>query len=268
MLERFGSIDPTEGGRTDRENLLLDWRYTPTPSDTWEVHGYAQRYKLRLWSDFTFFANSGLRFVQYPNGGIEDTGDGPVRPNAKYIPGDEIYQGDSRIVFGGRGSYTRNWFLASIPQQSQLALETRSDDVHIKLQRAVRRTSFFTVNDVYIQEHSFSGFWAQQIFFTDWLRFEGGLRGDFYIFDVNNRLPSQGPDPNFRSVYLNGYTTAGLPSPKANLIITPAEDTELYLNFGRGFHSNDARSTVTGAFTGAPAQRAPAWSRQSDRRRS
>jgi len=251
MLDRFGSIDPTEGGRTDRENLLLDWRYTPTASDTWEVHGYAQRYKLRLWSDFTFFANSGLRFVQYPNGGIEDTGDGPVRPNAKYIPGDEIYQGDSRFVFGGRGSYTKNWFLASIPQQSQLALETRTDDVHLKLQRAVRRTSFFTVNDVYIQEHSFSGFWAQQIFFTDWLRFEGGLRGDFYIFDVNNRLPSQGPDPNFRSVYLNGYTTAGLPSPKANLIITPVEDTELYLNFGRGFHSNDARSTVTGAFTGS-----------------
>jgi outer membrane receptor protein involved in Fe transport len=52
-------------------------------------------------------------------------------------------------------------------------------------------------------------------------------------------------------VYLNGYTTTGLPSPKANLIITPVEDTELYLNFGRGFHSNDARSTVTGAFTGS-----------------
>jgi len=104
---------------------------------------------------------------------------------------------------------------------------------------------------VYIREHSFSGYWAQQIFFTDWLRFEGGLRGDYYIFDVNNRLPRQGTDPNFDAVVLQGYTTAGLPSPKANLIITPVENTDLYLNFGRGFHSNDARSTVTGAFTGA-----------------
>jgi outer membrane receptor protein involved in Fe transport len=251
QLDQFGAIDPSEGGRTDRENLLLDWRYTPTASDTWEVHGYAQRYKLRLWSDFTFFANSGLRFVQEPNGAIQDTGDGPVVPNAKYIPGDEIYQGDSRYVFGGRGSYTKNWFLADVPQQTQFALETRTDDVHIKLQRAVRRTSFFTVNEVYVREHSFSGYWAQQIFFTDWLRFEGGLRGDFYIFDVNNRLPNQAKDPNFDAVFLNGYTTAGLPSPKANLIVTPVENTELYLNFGRGFHSNDARSTVTGAFTGA-----------------
>src|SRR5215475_11704240 len=33
-LNQFGSIDPTEGGRTDRENLLLDWRYTPTATDT------------------------------------------------------------------------------------------------------------------------------------------------------------------------------------------------------------------------------------------
>ena len=29
------------------------------------------------------------------------------------------------------------------------------------------------------------------------------------------------------------------------------ENSEIYLNFGRGFHSNDARSTVIGAFTGA-----------------
>src|SRR5262249_1820207 len=128
---------------------------------------------------------------------------------------------------------------------------TRTDDIHLKLQRAVRRTSFFTVNDVYIREHSLSGFWAQQIFFTDWLRFEGGLRGDFYIFDVNDRLPQQARDPNFSSAFLSGNTTGGLPSRKANLIITPVENSEIYLNFGRGFHSNDARSTVTGAFTGA-----------------
>src|SRR5262249_42648007 len=63
-------------------------------------------------------------------------------------------------------------------------------------------------------------------------------------------LPTQGTDPTFDAAFLKGYTTDGLPSPKANLIITPAENTDVYLNFGRGFHSNDARSTVTGSFTG------------------
>ena len=124
------------------------------------------------------------------------------------------------------------------------------------------------MNDVYVQEHSFSGYWAQQIFFTDWLRFEGGLRGDFFFFDVEQpAAAARAPIPNFDAVYLNGYTTAGLPSPKANLILTPLEDTELYLNFGRGFHSNDARSPSP-APSPAPAHRAPAWSRQSNRRRS
>ena len=39
-LDRFGSIDPTEGGRTDRENLLLDWTLHADAQDTWEVSGY------------------------------------------------------------------------------------------------------------------------------------------------------------------------------------------------------------------------------------
>lgn len=249
-LDRFGSVDPTEGGRSDRQNLMLDWRWTPSAADTVEVYGYGSRYKLRLWSNFTFFANSGLRFVRYPSGAIADTGDGPVRPNADYIPGDGIYQGDSRTLWGGRARYTRNWFLRNLPMQTELAVETRNDDIHVTLQRQVRRSSFFTVNDVYVRERSFSGYWSQQVFFTDWLRFEGGLRGDLFVFDVANRLPQQARDPNFASVFLNGRSTEVLPSPKANLIITPVENTDVYLNFGRGFHSNDARANIIGDFTG------------------
>jgi len=249
-LPRFGSVDPTEGGRTDRTNVMLDWRYAPSAADLWEVYAYGSRYKLRLWSNFTFFANSGLRFVMYPNGGIDDTGDAPVRPNAKYIPGDGIYQGDARWLWGGVARYTRNWFLRGLPIQTQLAFDTRNDDIHVTLQRQVRRTSFFTVNDVRVQERRFGGWWSQQVFFTDWLRFEGGLRGDLYVFDVANRLPRQGRDPNFASVFLNGDTTDGLVSPKANLILTPLENTDVYLNFGRGFHSNDARANIVGDFTG------------------
>src|SRR5438445_240384 len=43
-LDRFGSIDPTEGGRTDRENLDLHYDYTPTASDASAFQGYALRY--------------------------------------------------------------------------------------------------------------------------------------------------------------------------------------------------------------------------------
>src|SRR4029450_1732323 len=103
------------------------------------------------------------------------------------------------------------------------------------------------------RQHSFSRYCAQQILFADWLRFEGGMRGDFFVFDVNDRLPRQRRDPNFSAVFLNGHTSEGQASPKANLTITPLENTEIYLNFGQGFHSNDARANITGQFSGQRA---------------
>lgn len=249
VLNRFGSVDPTEGGRSDRENLMLDYHWNPTEADNIEVDFYATRYKLRLWSDFTFYGFSGLRFIQHPNGSITDTGnDTSILPGAgsRWIPGDGIYQGDSRYMFGGHAKYTREYFLFHIPMQSQFAFETRTDQAHVTLKRQVRRESFFTVNDVYVDESSYSGYWAQNFFFTDWLRLEAGVRGDWFDFNVANRLPTQGPDPNFGYVYLNGNNTEGQVSPKANLVLTPADDTEVYLNFGQGFHSNDARAAIGG----------------------
>ena len=115
----------------------------------------------------------------------------------------------------------------------------------------MRRNRFFTINDVCVDEQSFSGWWGQQIFLTDWLRFEGGLRGDVFVFDVQNRLPQQGVDPNFDPVFIDGHHRRCV-SPKANLILTPLANTDVYLNFGHGFHSNDARASSSAATSRAP----------------
>src|SRR5262249_56754815 len=66
--------------------------------------------------------------------------------------------------------------------------------------------------------------------FTPWFRAILGLRGTGYYFDVksNNSLNS-------------GSATAGLLLPKATLMFGPWARTELFLNFGEGYHSNDAR---------------------------
>ena len=109
-----------------------------------------------------------------------------------------------------------------------------------------------------------SGYWGQQIFFTDWARLEGGLRGDVFFFDVRNRLPQQNIDPNFSclpndhglcpssgvpvnddgAVLIKGNEVDGLASPKVNLVLGPWYNTEVYANFGYGFHSNDARGVI------------------------
>jgi len=94
-LDRFGSIDPTEGGHSDREDLTLHYDWMPTALDTFDFLAYGSRYKLQLFSDFTFFKDTGLRFDESPDGGLVDTETGRFvgfddRPigHAGFVPGD------------------------------------------------------------------------------------------------------------------------------------------------------------------------------------
>jgi hypothetical protein len=100
---------------------------------------------------------------------------------------------------------------------------------------------------VNIEERSFSGYLQQEFFVMEWLRFQMGVRGDFFLFDVNDRLPASATD----AIRVRGNTTDGIVNPKANVIISPFRapqsfwrNTEFFLNFGMGYHSNDARDAV------------------------
>ncbi len=243
-LDRFGFVDPTEGGQTDRQNLNLRYGYTPGPEGEWAAQVYATRYRLRLHSNFTFFRDTGLRFIRDRDGRVRDTGEGPVEPGADYLPGDGIEQNDERFMVGARAAYTRNWVAASVPVQTRLGVETRNDDIDVSLSRQIRRRKFFTVNEVSVLESSASGFLSNQLFPTEWMRLELGVRGDTFFFDVHDHLPAQGPDPNFESVAIDGGDNDSIVSPKVNLILGPFRETTVYLNFGTGFHSNDARGVV------------------------
>ena len=69
------------------------------------------------------------------------------------------------------------------------------------------------------------------------LRLVTGARGDIFNYDVSQRVNTTGGD-------LNGNVTRSRPNVKANLILGPWYDTELFANFGTGFHSNDARAVI------------------------
>src|SRR5690606_11943005 len=74
-----------------------------------------------------------------------------------------------------------------------------------------------------------------------------GIRADRYQFDVTADNPVN-----------SGYGSDSLLSPKAGAILGPWLGTEVYLNAGAGFHSNDARGAVitVDPATGAPVERA------------
>ncbi len=61
-----------------------------------------------------------------------------------------------------------------------------------------------------------------------------GIRTDFYRADVTSSLAAN-----------SGSSSDHITSPKLNFIFGPFEHTEYFLNFGQGFHSNDARGTTT-----------------------
>lgn len=250
-LDRFGAVDPTEGGRTDREDVNLHYTYRPTQQDEWRLQLYGSRYALALFSDFTFFKDAGLRFVGLPDGRIVDTHGAGVRPGVRHLPGDGIEQNDERWLSGGRLRWTHDWTVAGRAIRSWIATETRGDDVDLALYRQVRRRRFFTVNRLHVAEQSASGITEHDVFLAEWIRLELGLRGDVFFFGAGDRLPSQRPDPNFDAVRIDGHASDSILSPKANVILTPLETTDVYLNFGTGFHSNDARSAILGARKGS-----------------
>jgi len=66
-----------------------------------------------------------------------------------------------------------------------------------------------------------------------WFRSVAGLRGDRFDFSVASSIAEN-----------SGRRNAGLASPKLSLIFGPWRKTEYFVNYGYGFHSNDARGTT------------------------
>ena len=221
-LDRFGALDPSEGGRSNRENVNLIYTATPNPEESWFVQLYFSRYRLRMFSNFTFFSAD------------------PVR-------GDGIEQLDSRVLFGGRAHYHRLWTLGTVLLESTVGFETRNDNADVGLFRQQRRQRFFTTQRAEVWENAFSGYTQHELFLREWLRFVVGLRGDVFVFDVDDRSPHEETD----APQPQGNTTDGMVSPKASLIVSPFTNpasfwhqTDLFLNFGMGYHSNDARDAI------------------------
>ena len=92
-----------------------------------------------------------------------------------------------------------------------------------------------TVREDHVRETSGGLFAETTIYAADWLRVQPGVRADAYHFDVDSDL-----DAN------SGTANDTLVSPKLNIVLGPWAKTEVSVNAGYGFHSNDARgSTIT-----------------------
>jgi outer membrane receptor protein involved in Fe transport len=208
LVSRFGAIDPSDGGHSYRYSGSVDWQHGTGTSLT-KVTAYGIGYDLHLFSNFTYY--------------LED----PER-------GDQIEQADRRFVTGGKAMHRRVTRWGGHAVQNTFGVQIRNDDItNVGLYHSEARQRLNTRNQAAVLETQ-AGVYAQnEIEWAPWLRTQAGLRADGARFRVDAV-----------DLVNSGRSSDGLFSPKAGVTIGPFEGTEIYVNAGTGFHSNDARGTT------------------------
>ena len=208
LIDRFGAIDPTDGGNSQRYSLTAEWHRQSEASVT-KVMAYGFYYDLHLFSDFTYFLSD------------------PVR-------GDQFAQPDNRWVSGLKAGHTLFHQIAGAESESEFGLQVRNDNIDNSLLLTQARQRYSTVREDSVWQTSVSPFAENKTRWTDWFRSVAGARFDGFRFHGDSNRPEN-----------SGDRTDGLVSPKGSLIFGPWAQTEFYLSGGLGFHSNDGRGANT-----------------------
>lgn len=209
QLDRFDSLDPSDGGKSKRTALWFN-RNQRADREFSQFSAYAVRSELNLFSNFTYFLDDPLR-------------------------GDQFEQAEKRTLLGLKfqKGWSDRWYDKEM--LNIVGSSLRYDDIDgLGLHQTQNRQRFNTIREDDVKQTTL-GVWGQnQIAWQPWLRSIIGLRGDLYHFNVNS-------DRNENS----GRKTDHILSPKFSLILGPWKNVEYYINYAYGFHSNDARGVTT-----------------------
>jgi TonB-dependent Receptor Plug Domain len=223
LISRTGAIDPTDGGSSGRALLSFDWTRRGAGATT-ELSLYGFYYRLNLWSDFDYALADPVNL-------------------------DQIEQVDRRFTTGGELKRTWELLWSGRQVENTVGVQLRNDDIpdsgrnHTAARRVLEVQSYD-----HIGELTAGVYGRSRIQWTPWLRSELGLRGDLFAINVDSTTDAAN----------SGTAAAGILSPKAALVFGPWKRTEIYLDAGAGFHSNDARGvTLTVDPAGMPQRSVP-----------
>jgi outer membrane receptor protein involved in Fe transport len=215
IIGRFGSLDASDGGKSTRASLSLDWRRA-FADGAFKLNAYAVRSRLDLYSNFTYLLTHPF-----------DLGD-PVN-------GDQFKQSEKRGMTGLNAERSWTGRLGGAAMTNKLGLQLRYDRINpLGLHETVLRDTVATVRQDDVKEGSAGLYGENSVQWTPWLRSVLGLRYDRYTFKVASDNPEN-----------SGKVAAHIASPKLSFIFGPWSKTEFFANYGEGFHSNDARGTTT-----------------------
>jgi outer membrane cobalamin receptor len=207
-LDRFDAIDPTDGGNARRVSLSGVWRQTATDAAS-KVSAYVIRNQLDLYSNFTYFL------------------DDPVN-------GDQFSQPDRRVTTGLSATHTWHKHPRGIPSDWTIGAQLQNDNAFNGLYNTRARERLAATREDHVIETSLGVFAENHTRWSDTFRTVAGVRADHYRFRVRSSLEAN-----------SGSTNDFLASPSLGLVFGPWKQTDFYFNIGNGFHSNDARGTLT-----------------------
>ncbi len=225
IIDRFGSLNPTDGGVSTRSSLSFS-RVKRCDTDQVQISAYVIRYKLDLWSTFTYFLKNP-------------------------IEGDQMLQHDDRIVYGFKASQT--WFtsIVGFPVTNVIGAQARIDDIRdvglfpsFQRQTISAAPAAMRTQNAGVLESSGAAYVENTVRWRDDVQTVVGLREDQFNFDVKDKLLNPDGSCNINSDPLGcntGNKRASILSPKFGLTLGPWAKTTVFVNAGSGFHSNDAR---------------------------
>lgn len=209
LIDRFGSIDNTEGGNTSRYNAQIKLNSTLRKNLVWENQFYYSKYVFNLFSNFTFFLNDPIN-------------------------GDGIQQSENRDLYGLNStlSVKSKWYDWNI--KSIYGLGIRFDQSNNNGLSNTSQRRFISSNTLgnisetnsfaFVEYQAMKGKWAMDL----------GFRTDYFHFNYQDLLNSFQQAPQQKIII----------SPKLNIQYSVNKSTQLYFKSGKGFHSNDTRVVV------------------------
>lgn len=220
IIDRFGALDDLEGGVTGRQNVNIEYSYKGNNNDNFIIQNYFSKYNFKLFSNFTLFAQDSVR-------------------------GDMIEQLENRNLFGmnARYNFTREYNERIF--KTTVGGGFRADDIDVALWHSPDKERFENFTDCGVAQRNYYLWVQEEIILSPKLRFNLGLREDYFTFNVNDRTildSNSTPLP-----HASGFEQQNIVSPKVNITFTPVKNFDIFLNSGLGFHSNDARNIIIGS---------------------
>ena len=217
QLDRFGFIDPFDGGRVRLGTFGTYYKRDLANGDILKVDGFLGRSLFDLYSNFTFF------LVHYL----------PTDP----IHGDEIQQHDSRLQQGINAQYLHPHKLFGQTSLLTFGSNFHDNQINVGLNQTEARRVQAVTTSAHAHVTNLAGYLQEGVdLLHQKLHFDAGLRVDYFWFDVEDHL-----DPAH-----SGLQGAMRFQPKANISYTPTNrlPITLYASYGRGISSQDARGVV------------------------